>query len=366
MFIEGLVLLGLLGAEDEARWIEPRCTPLECTKNGPFVQLDDGALLGVDGNVLCRSTDGGKTWANEGSVIDPDMDMRHVGHTGQILRTKAGTLVVLFLDLAKIHFKWNRETHGPEPDCHLALFAIRSTDGGATWTDKQQLLGGYNADFMGFIQLTSGRLVMVCEHLVPELRRWVSTSFVSDDDGATWQAGNWIDLGGHGHHDGAVEPACIELKDGRVMMLIRTCLDRVWRAYSEDGRYWRELGPTEIAASSAPGWLCRLASGRIAYVYNPLKGEDMAEAPRSNSADPTCEFPASWFRGELRIVFSDDDGKTWGESKLLARHTGGQLAYPYMFERTPGELWIFTRYTFDAAHKPAPPLQIAIQEKDFQ
>ena len=56
-------------AESDERWINPRCTPLECTKNGPFIQFDDGSLMVVDRNRLSTSKDGGKTWSEPGPVM---------------------------------------------------------------------------------------------------------------------------------------------------------------------------------------------------------------------------------------------------------------------------------------------------------
>ncbi len=367
----GLVLFVVLGAlvafaDAAERWVHPRCTPLEATKNGPFVQLEDGTLMVVDGNALRTSTDDGKTWSPPGPTIAPGMKIGHIGHVGQFLRTRSGAIVIAYLDMEGYKFSWDNTKGAPKPDCKLQLWAIRSLDGGKTWVDRQRLLDGYNADFMGFIQTTGGGLVATVEHLVPELRRWVSCSFVSTDEGKTWRRSNLIDLGGHGHHDGAVEPMVAELRDGRLMMLIRTSLDQFWKAYSTDGgRYWRVIEPSGIDASSAPGWLLRLHSGRLALVWNRVKPEGKTDVPRGNSAGPAFEHPASWYRGELSIAFSDSDGETWTKPVVLAREEGGQLAYPYLMERKPGELWVFTRYTFHKGGKPAPPLAVRIQEADF-
>ena len=72
---------------------------------------------------------------------------------------------------------------------------------------------------------------------------------------------NIIDLGGHGHHDGAMEPTMVELSDGRLWMLIRTNLDRFWSAFSSDqGLSWRVIRPSDIDTSSAPAAMARLAS----------------------------------------------------------------------------------------------------------
>ena len=373
LVFSGLLLLALssaTNAETESgqppRWIHPLCEPLDCTKNGPFVQLDDGTLMIVDGKALRTSTDGGKTWSEPGEVICSGMKLEHVGHVGQPLRTHDGTLVILYLDFDGYNFSWDNEKGAPNPECKLELWAIRSVDGGNTWVDNQLLVGGYNADFMGFIQTSSGRLVATIEHLDPDLKRWVACSFISDDEGKTWRRSNWIDLGGHGHHDGATEPMLVELKDGRLMMLIRTTLGQFWRAYSDDdGRYWRVIEPSGIDASSAPGWLLRLKSGRLALVWNRLNSESKGEWPKSNSTGPASEFPASWHREELSIAFSDDHGKAWTEPVVIAREDAGQLAYPYLLERAPGEIWVFTRYTYHKGGKPAPPVAVSLREVDF-
>ena len=215
------------------------------------------------------------------------------GHPGQFLQTRNGTLVVLYLDFDNYKFIWNDEKGEPNPECRLELWALRSTDGGQTWTDKQQLLPGYNADFMGFIEVESGRLVATVEHLDPELCRWVAMSFFSDDEGKTWQHGNVIDLGGRGHHDGAVEPCVVALKDGRLLMFIRTGLGQFWYAWSEDdGKYWRTIQPSGIDASSAPGWVSGLR-GAPGVCMEPVEARGRREThqtlARSGSRSPGPE-----------------------------------------------------------------------------
>ena len=53
----------------------------------------------------------------------------------------------------------------------------------------------------------------------------------------------------------------IQLK-AKARVTVRTNLDRFWEAFSDDGRYWREVRPSTIDASSSPGFVLRLASGR--------------------------------------------------------------------------------------------------------
>ena len=56
------------------------------------------------------------------------------------------------------------------------------------------------------------------------------------------------------------------------------------------------------------------------------------------------ETLASWERSELSIAFSDDDGKTWTDAVVIARHNDAtkHVSYPWILERRPGELWITT------------------------
>lgn len=346
------------------RWLDPRCKPIECAKNGPFIQNGDGSLLCVEGKKLRTSNDGGKTWTDMGDTIATGINMETGGHVGQLLRAKSGTLVIVYLNFDGYTFEWDDAKNEPLPTCKLELWTVRSTDGGKTWIDNQRLIGGYNADFMGFIQTSKGRLVATVEHLDPEVKRWVVSSLVSDDDGKTWRRGNWIDLGGRGHHDGAVEPMVVELKDGRLMMLIRTNLDQFWRAYSDDGLYWRTIEPSGIDASSSPGWLARLQSGRLVLVWNRLNSERKGEWKKSVNPSAS-ETPASWHREELTIAFSEDDGKSWSKPTVVAHLDGGQLAYPYAIERAAGEIWVFTRYTFDEHGKAAPFVSFSLAEAEF-
>jgi hypothetical protein len=189
-----------------------------------------------------------------------------------------------------------------------------------------------------------------------EHTRHASLTCVSDDDGKTWRQGNIIDLGGRGDHDGAIEPTVVELSTGRILMLLRTNLDRFWEAYSDDGRYWRELRPSSIDASSAPGYLARLASGRLALVWNRLYPEGK-NATNRRGGGTVCETQASWQREELSLAFSQDDAKTWTKPVVIARQAGAGLSYPMIFERKPGDLWIITRFNDRIA--------LSLREADF-
>jgi hypothetical protein len=334
-------------------WVHPLCQSLPIDRNGPFVAMPDGGLVTVDAKGLRTSTDDGKTW----SEPQPVCEGLNPGEPASfyLLRAKSGALVLVYLDMANYKFDWDEAAGEPKEGTRLEMWAIRSLDGGKTWIDRQRLLDGYNANFFGLIQTQAGGIVVTAEHLVSNPGRWVACSFRSGDDGKTWKRSNLIDLGGHGHHDGATEPTLAELSDGRVLMLIRTNLDRFWQAFSEDdGQHWRTIQPSSIDASSSPGHLVRLASGRLVLVWNRLNPEGGTAAKSGPSA--ASEAPMSWYRGELSIAFSDDDAKSWTKPIVLARNPK-QLSYPYVFERRPGELWVFAGF--------GGPLRLRVDEQAF-
>jgi hypothetical protein len=207
------------------------------------------------------------------------------------------------------------------------------------------------------IQTRSGHVVVPVEVALTQPGRWGTYVFVSPDEGQTWTRSNLIDLGGNGHHDGAIEATLAELRDGRLLMLIRTGLDRFWEAYSEDhGCHWPQWRPSRIDAGAAPGHLHRLASGRLVLVWNRLDREGATTFPRSGPSD-AYERPVSGNRTELSISSSNDDAQTWTVPTVIAR--GGSLAYPFVLEASPRRLWIWTRYG------SSPPLCLGLREEDL-
>ena len=332
------------GPANRAPWMHPMCQPLDIDRKGPFVVLPDGRLLTADAQGLSTSDDDGRTW-KEFMPAAFDQDPTEPASC-YLMVTAAGALVMVYLALrsSRRRFSWDDRTGEPLPDCCLEMCAVRSLDGGKTWSTPQRLLDGYNGNFFGFIQTRRGRLVVVAEHLLSHPGRLAVCSLISDDDGRSWRRSNLIDLGGHGHHDGATEPTVVELSDGRLLMLIRTNLGYFWQAFSDDGgRYWRTVQPSQIDTSSAPGHLVRLQSGRLVLVWNRRNPSD-GVWPLANPGDQHNESPSSWHREELSIAISEDDARTWSRPIVIASLRGGQLSYPLVLERRAGELWVIAGF----------------------
>ncbi|MBN1341323.1 MAG: exo-alpha-sialidase [Phycisphaerae bacterium] len=308
--------------------LNPICTDVthdteaDCVFGPGMARLGDGRVMSVYsiGNaygapgstyVAYRVTgDGGKTWSGERKIVThPECQACHPS----VLLTKDGTIHVFYLGFKRHVWK----DGNPTPEDQSDIWAINSRDGGKTWTDRQVIYKGYSGATNGAIETGKGTILVPFSHYVSNPGRLVSRTAFSADGGKTWSLSNALDIGGRGDHDGAIEPAVIELKDGRIWMLIRATRGVFWQSFSRDGgRTWEQASKTSIEATSAPGHLARLSDGRIAMVWNPRRSG----------------------RGELRIAASADEGKTWADPIVLAM--GKQVTYPFVMEGAAGEVWI--------------------------
>ncbi len=111
---------------------------------------------------------------------------------------------------------------------------------------------------------------------------------------------------------GLLESAAVQLKDGRIAMLMRAEYGGyLWRADSGDyGRTWSAAWQTEIPNPTSLAALLRLPDGRICLIHNAVGGVVGQRGQR----DP------------LSIWLSDDELESWYLKEDVI--TGGQLAYP--------------------------------------
>jgi len=324
-------------------WLESRVTEMPGLPFGPFVRLRDGGILtvGPRGDSAAVSADEGKTWQYH--PIFADAAKFTVRIERALISTRSGAVILAFMnEKERANWKWDPKI-SDSPGAQLPTYAVRSTDGGKTWEAPQKLHDDWTGAIRDIIQTKSGNVVFTSMMLRHNPGRHTVLTYVSQDDGKTWARSNVIDQGGAGHHGGVTEATIEELRDGRIWMLIRTNWKTFWEAYSKDGGLtWDNIGPTKIDASSAPGMLKRLGSGRLILIWNRYFPEGKTEFPLSGGDKQWSEVPVSNHRLELSVMFSDDDGKTWTSPVVIARTKAGWLAYPYLFEARPGELWITT------------------------
>jgi len=307
---------------------------------GPFARAADGRIVAVDAERMLVSADEGASWQT--LVAHPLGPEVRLSGERALISTRSGVLVLAGEDTARARWTWDDELRDA-PGATIPTVAARSRDGGRTWQDVQTLHTGWNGAIRDITQLRSGRVLFTTMVMLHDPGRHGVFTFASDDDGASWTASNVIDFGGHGHHDGAKESTLVELTDGRLLMYLRTNWGQFWRAESTDGgRRWHPLGPAGVDAPSAPGLLFRLQSGRIALCWNRALPEDGRPVPLQGGDRQWSATPASNFREELSLAFSEDECASWSAPVVLARRAGAWLAYPYLFEAAPGVLWLTT------------------------
>lgn len=349
---------GAIAQPNEHIWLHSKAVSIDVPM-GPFVKLGENHFLTVEEHDALVSRDNGKTWKKH--ALFENNEKHAVRPERALIRTHDGAIILAFMNDAERDWRWDSKIGDAREGTRLPTCTIRSLDNGETWQDLQMLHPEWTGAIRNMIQTKAGAVVFTSMMLLHNPGRHATVTYLSQDDGKNWRRSNLIDLGGAGHHDGAIEATIAELSDGRLWMLLRTNWDRFWQAFSDDGgRYWRTIQPTDIDASSAPGLLARLESGRLALVWNRLLPEGQSSFPRRGGDREWSEEPAINHRWEMSIAFSENDGRTWSKPVVFARAEESMrrrdISYAYLFEPRPGELWITSMRGG---------LRTKIHEKDF-
>ena len=267
-----------------------------------FTELDDGRILHAAGTTFTTSSDGGITWSEP--FERRDADGASVGGSGTSLVRLSGRGVGL-LALKQNAEESRRGIH------HLVFW--RSPDGGETWERPVQVTPpGLPAHAYQDVLLrtSSGRIVvpvygMLGQRAGPSDVRppfsgkliggqWVSTaahffdprfSFVyvcySDDDGRTWQRNRDGELvilhDWNATYSYVNEPSVAEVSPGRLLMVMRTGLGRLFQSWSDDnGETWSRPAPTSLAATTTPAQIRSIpATGHLLLVWNQETEEEV-------------------------------------------------------------------------------------------
>ena len=172
--------------------------------------------------------------------------------------------------------------------------------------------------------LSTGEWIMPVTYSNEPVFRWNTAQnpqlqgvAISHDDGKTWQLHGAVNA-----PHWALEGMIVELKDGRLWMLIRTGKDFLWESFSTDkGITWSESTKSKIRNPSSRFYIRRLASGNLLMVNHAT----------------------SKSRNNLRAQISVDDGKTWSKGLLLDARL--PVSYPDGVQDKDGNIWII--YDFD-------------------
>lgn len=276
-----------------------------------YAQLPDGRLIGILGAIrnghtaACFSEDQGTTWSAVQPLFPLDESIGGWSLHNAFL-DHDGELQLIYTNDA------NTTRQGKSLyEIHYDIWHVRSRNGRTGWNPPVKVWEGYAGSLLSFTQLKNGRVLLPFCFLTQRswakrgegfqqftyMGRFSSTATYSDDNGQTWHTSPDVlseptpDL----YADGGIEPIVLQMKDGRVRMIIRTQDNRFFESFSEDGSRWSHPLPTSILSSDSPCSLTRLHDGRVVMLWNN-----------------TQRFPyANGGRAVLHGAISDDDGRTW-------------------------------------------------------
>jgi len=287
---------------------------------GDFIQLKDGRLLfiythftggGADHATAYlasrTSADGGLTWTDKDQVVVPNEGKQNVMSVS-LLRLQSGEIALFYLRKNA----WD--------DCRPYLRL--SADEAKTWGEASLVIqpGGYYVLNNGrVVQLKSGRLVApVAKHTEPGGKfsgHGVVSCFLADDGGKTWHQSK-TQLTGETAKGRVVlqEPGVVELKDGRLLMFMRTTAGCQYRSLSSDGgETWSAAEPSDLISPCSPASIERIPkTGDLLVVWNNHEGIDAARRGK---------------RTPFNVAISRDEGQTWEKVKTLEDDPGGWYCY---------------------------------------
>jgi sialidase-1 len=282
---------------------------------GDFISLKDGRILFVsshytgksahdDANAFLAgrySSDGGKTWTNEDVTIVEQEGIMNVMSVS-LLRLQNGNIAMFYL-------KKNSDTY-----CQPMIRI--SEDEAETWSDPLRCITDREGYFVlnncRVIQLKNGRLLIpVALHKSPGDtifarigRIWC---YYSDNNGITWKPSAEVP-----NPDSVVtqEPGLIELKNGNILMYLRTMSGFQYTSSSTDnGENWSPVEKSNIKSPCSPASITRVpGSGDLLLVWND-NGIDQKRTP-------------------LNIAISKDEGKSWINQKIIEDDPDGSFCYP--------------------------------------
>ncbi|HZW71496.1 MAG TPA: sialidase family protein [Hanamia sp.] len=197
----------------------------------------------------------------------------------------------------------------------LNLWYCQTFNNGKNWSKPTEIFSGYVGSIRGFIELKNKRLLLVFAKAVPASVKkpeakeidygWNEIiSMYSDDKGITWKRSlNSIKIQVESSRKtryGAIEPVVVQLKNGKIWMLIRTNNGYLYQSFSTDGgSTWQRAQPTNFISSDSPATLLRLSDGRLLIFWC---SEQRWDDPDSYAAGG---------RHVLHSAVSNDEGKTW-------------------------------------------------------
>ncbi|MCA9125446.1 MAG: exo-alpha-sialidase [Planctomycetales bacterium] len=291
---------------------------------GDFIRLNDGSLLFIytrfrtgasdhdAAELVSRvSNDDGQSWSNVDALVLRNEGQMNVMSVS-LLRLHDGRIALFYLVKNSLS------------DCRPVVRF--SSDEAKSWSEPIQIIPDEETGYFVLnndrvVQLEPGRLVVpVARHasLGSPKPDWSGevTAYFSDDFGATWFRSSTLQAAydAAGNRIAAQEPGIVELRDGRLMMWIRTDAGLQYQSHSENrGETWSPFVATSIASPRSPATIERIpATGDLLAIWN-----DHSHLPVNQRTQRT----------PLSLAISQDEGLTWTKSLTLAADPDGWYCY---------------------------------------
>lgn len=288
---------------------------------GDLIELADGRLC----LVYTRFTGGRSDHAAADLAMRISPDKGHTWSDDRIVVRRTGGLNVMSVSLLRlaggeIALFYLRKTS--REDCRPLM--CTSADEGRTWSEPTICItdevGYYVLNNDRAVQLKSGRLVLpVAWHQGPGRDRdtaGVIMCYLSDDNGRTWRRSrdSFKGYSPDGRRVTVQEPGVIVLKDGRLMMYMRTNAGSQYVCHSSDeGETWSKAGPSALASPLSPATVERSPwTGNLLCIWNDHSGIHPYPPGRRT---PLC------------VAISEDEGQTWSRSRAIEGDPDGWYCY---------------------------------------
>ena len=293
---------------------------------GAFMPLKDGRIMfaysryygnsahdNATADIAARySSDKGATWTDKDEIIVKNHGGMNVMSVS-LLRLQSGEIALFYL------------LKNSTSDCRPVM--RRSFDEGKTWSEPAHCItdevGYYVLNNDRVIQLKDGRLLFAVSRHAFAGGKFDNLgevmTYSSDDNGKTWQRGKSTlsVVSPSGKKYAAQEPGVVELKDGRLLLWIRTTAGCQFMSHSSDrGETWSVPQPSWLRAPCSPASIKRLPTGDLLVVWNDYESR----------LDPKRKSGHDGRRTPLSAAISRDDGITWQGAHTIEDDPKGHFA----------------------------------------
>lgn len=315
-----------------------RIPAIVTTNSGKILAFAEGRVNSSsdtgDIDLLMRSSDdGGIIWGPMKIIWNDGANV--CGNPAPVVDKKTGKIHLLMT--------WN---HGEDHEKEIIdgkssntrrVFVTSSADDGENWTVPREITSSVKKENWTWyatgpchgIQLKKGnykgRLVIPCDHIEAETKKYYSHVIYSDDHGNTWN------LGGKTPQDQVNECTVAELPDGRLLLNMRN-YDRTQKSrkisFSENGGMnWSDIQPDiTLAEPICQASLLSTSKNKILWFLNPASPDKRINMTLKKSKD----FGKTW---ELVTILNPGpsaySGLTLINSKTLGCLYEGGNSNPY-------------------------------------